>query len=76
MESGIADYDNIETILPLGHFLFIAASLCASVHAFSTSTGSCAAGDLAINGDPHISALTIITGSLEFGGFSDRKSVV
>ena len=50
--------------------LFVAATLCTSVHAFSTSTGSCAAGELAINGDPHVSALTIITGSLATGGFS------
>jgi hypothetical protein len=57
-------------ILPLGHLLFIAATLCTSVHAFPTTISNCEAGLEAINGEPHVPAPTIITGSLDIGGFS------
>ena len=57
-------------ILPLGHLLFIAATLCTSVHAFPNTISNCEAGLEAINGEPHVPAPTIITGSLANGGFS------
>ena len=41
-----------------------------SADAFPSATGSCAAGDRAIDGGPHLAAQTIITGSLATGGFS------
>ena len=57
-------------MLHFGHFLFIAATLCTSVHTFPTTISNCEAGLEAINGDPHISATTITTGTLDIGGFS------
>ena len=54
----------------LFHLLFITATLCTSVRAFPSNVGNCDAGIEAINGDPHISATAITTGSLAMGGFS------
>ena len=41
-----------------------------SADTFPSATGSCAAGDRAIDGGPHLAAKTIITSSLATGGFS------
>ena len=69
---GLSLLDRIN--LKMSHTFFkilvIAAIQWHPSHAFSSATGSCAAGDAAIDGGPHLKAQRIITGSLATGGFS------